>query len=126
MYTQKELVFMEASIEKFHEKFYIPDIQRLEFHLTYVHILVTHHCDKELCEAFNISVYYQYVKCCCDYYKCLVARFENQIQLEYYGGNISISMECIELEHYCVEHILNLPLCTKSLKFVLHLTSFVI
>ena len=35
-----------------------------------------------------------------DYSERLVASFSNQIQSEYYGGNISVSLEVIVLEHF--------------------------
>ena len=45
-YIKKEPVSPETSITEFHEKFYIPAIQKLEFHLPYVHILGTNDCGK--------------------------------------------------------------------------------
>ena len=36
-----------------------------------------------------------------DYADRLVASFANQIQSEYYGGNRSVSIEVIALEHFC-------------------------
>ena len=35
-----------------------------------------------------------------DYAEHIVASFANQIQSEYYGGNISVSIEGIALEHF--------------------------
>ena len=35
-----------------------------------------------------------------DYAERVVARFANKIQSEYYGGNISVSLEGIALEHF--------------------------
>ena len=37
--------------------------------------------------------------CSCDYADRIVASFPHQIKSEYYGGNISISIEVIALEH---------------------------
>ena len=37
--------------------------------------------------------------CCCTYADGVVASFVKQIQLEYYGGNISVYIEGIALEH---------------------------
>ena len=37
--------------------------------------------------------------CLRDYAKRVVASFSHQIQSEYYGGNISVSIEGIPLEH---------------------------
>ena len=44
IYTRKELVIMETTIYDFHTSFYIPAIQKLDFHLPYVRILGTNHC----------------------------------------------------------------------------------
>ena len=38
--------------------------------------------------------------CRCDYADRLVTSFTNQIQSEYYGRNISVSIEGITLEHF--------------------------
>ena len=38
--------------------------------------------------------------CCRDYAERLVSSFANQIQSEYYGGNRSVSIEGIALEHF--------------------------
>ena len=38
--------------------------------------------------------------CCRDFAERVVASFSNQIQSEYYGGNISVSIEGISLEHF--------------------------
>ena len=52
LYTQKELVLLDISTTEFHEKFYIPEIQKLTFNLSHMYILGTHHCGKQLYEAF--------------------------------------------------------------------------
>ena len=81
---------MDTSIAHFHENFYIKAIKNLTFHFSYVHILGTRNCDKELCEAFQRKGSYQYVKRKFDRKDNLVASFNNQIQYEYYGGDIYI------------------------------------
>ena len=43
---------------------------------------------------------FQYVLCRRDYTERLVAKFSNQIQSEYYGGNISVSIEGISLKTF--------------------------
>ena len=43
---------------------------------------------------------FQDVLCCRYYAERVVARFDNQIQSEYYGGNRSVSIEGITLEHF--------------------------
>ena len=44
IYTGKELVMMETNISNFHTSFYIPEIQKLAFHVSHVKILVADHC----------------------------------------------------------------------------------
>ena len=43
---------------------------------------------------------FQDVLCCRDYDESVVAIFANQKQSEYYGGNRSVSIEGIALEHF--------------------------
>ena len=50
--------------------------------------------------AFKRHGLFQHVLCCRDYADRLVAIFANQIQSEYYGGNIYVSIEGIVLEHF--------------------------
>ena len=50
--------------------------------------------------AFKRRELFQDVLCCRDYAERVVAKFTNQIQSEYYGGNISVSIEGIALEHF--------------------------
>ena len=78
-------------------------------HLSHVHILGTHHCGKEHIEAFQCRGFYQDLTCCHEYEKGLVEIFSNQIQSEYFGGSMSVSMEVISLETFCVQKHLNLP-----------------
>ena len=44
IYTRKDLVMMETTNTNFHTSFYIPEIQKLEFHIPHVQILGTNHC----------------------------------------------------------------------------------
>ena len=44
LYTRREIVMMETSIDDFHTSLYITEIQNLAFHLPHVHILGTNHC----------------------------------------------------------------------------------
>ena len=48
---------------------------------------------------FKFRESFQYVLCSRDYAKRVVATFPHEIQSEYYGGNISVSIEGITLEH---------------------------
>ena len=72
-------------------------------HLPHLHILGTHHCGKEYSEAFRCRGFYQDLTCCHDYEESLVEIFSNQIQSEYYGDSISVSMVFILLETFCVQ-----------------------
>ena len=84
----------------FNCSFYIPAIQKLYFQLPHVHILGTNHCGDLRHTAFKLHELFQYILCCLDYSERVVAIFAHQIQLEYYGGNISVSIEGISLEHF--------------------------
>ena len=100
IYTRKELVMMETTISDFHTSFYIPAIQKLAFHLPHVHILGTNHCGELRQTAFKRRELFQDVLCRRDYAERIVASFANQIQSEYYGGNRSMPIEGISLEHF--------------------------
>ena len=91
---------METSIADFHTSFYIPEIQHLVFHLPRVRILGTNHCGNTRHEAFKHHIAKQDVLCCRDYSERLIASFAHQIQSEYYGSNISVSVEGIKLEKF--------------------------
>ena len=47
---------------------------------------------------------FQDILCRLDYAERVVASFSNQIQSEYYGGNISVSIEGIALKHLVQHH----------------------
>ena len=85
IYTRKELVLMETTISDFHTRFYIPAIQKLDFHLPHVCILDTNNCSEMRRTEFKRRELFQDVLCCRDYAERLVARFANQIQSEYFG-----------------------------------------
>ena len=44
IYTRKDLVIMETTILNLSTSFYIPEIQKLAFHIPHVQILGTNHC----------------------------------------------------------------------------------
>ena len=100
IYTRKELVITETKISDFHTSFYIPAIQKLAFRLPHVRILGINHCGEMWRTAFKRRELFQDVLCLCDYAERLVVSFANQIQSGYYGGNISVSIEGISLEHF--------------------------
>ena len=89
---------METTISDFYTSFYIPAIQNLAFHLPHVRILGTNHCGEMRRTAFEQHALFQDGIFCRDYAERVVASFANQIQSEYYGGNISVSIEGIALE----------------------------
>ena len=42
--ARKDLVIMKTTISNFHTSFYIPEMQKLAFHIPHVQILGTEHC----------------------------------------------------------------------------------
>ena len=63
-------------------------------------IFGTNHCGEMRCTAFKRRELFQDILCRRDYVERLVASFANQIQSEYYVGNIYVSIEGITLEHF--------------------------
>ena len=114
IYTRKELVMMETTISDFHTSFYISAIQKLAFHLPHVRILGTNHCGEMQRTAFKQCELFQYVLCCRDYSERVVASFSNKIQSEYYGGNSSVSIEGISMEHLSAVTQTNLSLINTN------------
>ena len=104
VHTQKELVLLETSITELREKFYISAIQKLAFHLPHVRILGTHQRGKKGRKAFKHRGNLHYDLCKRDYAERVVSSFANQIQSEYYCGNMSVSIEVISLEHFSDAH----------------------
>ena len=98
IYTRKELVMMEIAISNFHTSFYIPEIQKLVFHITNEQILGTSQCGKFLGTVFKCPKSFQVVLFFRYYSERIVSSFAHQIQSEYYGGNRSVSIEVIALE----------------------------
>ena len=91
---------METTISDFHTSFYIPAIHKLAFHLPHVRILGKNQCGELRRTAFKRRELFQDVLCRRDYAERVVASFANQIQSEYYGGNIYVSIEGIPLKHF--------------------------
>ena len=71
---------METTISDFHTSFYIPDIQKLDFHLPHVRILGTNHCGEMRRTAFIRREIFQYVLCRRDYSERLIVSFAYKIQ----------------------------------------------
>ena len=91
---------METTISNFHTSFYIPEIQKLAFHITHVKILGKNHCGEYRQTVFIRRLSFQYVLRRCRYVERLFASFDHKIQSEYYGRNLSVSIEGIALEHF--------------------------
>ena len=91
---------METYIADFHKILYIPEIQKLEFHLPRVRILSAYHCCNTRQEAFKRCSTKKDVLYNRDYDDGVVSSFAHQMQYEYYGNNISVSIEGIVLEHF--------------------------
>ena len=105
---------METIISGFHTRYYISSIQKLAFRLPHVRILGTNHCGEMRHTDFKRSELFQYVLCCSAYAERVVAIFANQIQSEYYGVNISVSIEGIALEYFSAVLKTNLNSTTPS------------
>ena len=91
---------METTISNFHTSLYILSIHKLAFHIPHVQILGTNHCGDSRRTASKIRESFQDVLCRRDCAEIVVASFAHQIQSEYYGGNISVSIEVIVLENF--------------------------
>ena len=91
---------MESSTVDFHQDFQISVIQKLAFHIPHVFIIEKNHCGNMCQEAFTSCSDFQDVLCRCDYAERVVASFAHQIRSEYYGGNISVSIEGVSLEQF--------------------------
>ena len=72
----------------------------MAFCLPHVRILGTNHCGEMQHTAFKRRKLFQDVICRLDYSERVVASFSRQIQLEYYGGNRSVYIKDISLEHF--------------------------
>ena len=72
----------------------------MDFHLPHGRILGTNHCGAMQRTAFKRRELFQNVICRHDYAERVVASFSRQIQSEYYGGNRSVTIEGIVLEHF--------------------------
>ena len=71
----------------------------MAFQIPHIQILGMNHCGDSRQTVFKHCESFQDVFCRRDYAERLVASFPQQIQSEYYGGNRSVSIEGIELEH---------------------------
>ena len=86
VYTRKNLVMLETSIDEFHKSYYMMAIQKLAFHFPHMCILVTHNCGKTHIDAIKYSAEFQYLSCRCYYTERVVASFSAKF-------NMNIMME---------------------------------
>ena len=93
---------METSTAELYTSFYIIAIQKLAFQLPNILILDTIHCGNTRREVLNRWSAKKYLLCRLDYAEIVVASFTHQIHYEYYGGNRSVYIEGIALEHFSV------------------------
>ena len=105
---------METTISGFHIRYYIPAIQKLAFHIPNVRILGTNHCGEMQRTAFKRRELFQDFLCCSDYSERVVESFAHQIQSAYNGGNRSVSIEGIALDHFSSVPQTNLNSTTPS------------
>ena len=84
----------------FPHKFPYSGNKNLSFHLPQVHIIGNNHCVNTLREAFKRRNANQFLLSRRDYYERWLSSSAHQIQSEYYGGNRSVSIEYIVLEHF--------------------------
>ena len=92
IYTRREIVMMETTISNFHTSVYIPEIQKLAFHISHLQILGTSNCVDYIWTAIKRCESFQDMICRRDYAERGVAIFDHQIQSEYDGENISLSI----------------------------------
>ena len=90
----------ETTISNFHTSFYIPEVQKLEFHIQHVRILCTNHCGDSHRTVFKRRKSFQDVVCCHDYAERVIYSSAHQIQSEYYTGNRYVPIGDITLEHF--------------------------
>ena len=105
---------MDTTIYNFYTSFYIPEIQKLAFHLPNVKILCTSHCGDSCITAFKRRKQFKDVLCCCDCAETVVASFEHNIKSEYNGVNTSVYIEVIALEHFSALPKTGINASTKS------------
>ena len=71
---------MKTTISNFHTSLYIPEIQKLVFHIPHVQILGKNHCGDSRQTKFKFRESIEDVFCCRYYAERTVAIFSHQIQ----------------------------------------------
>ena len=103
VHKRKMLVLKERIIAEFHKNFYKPVIQKLAFHLPHVRMLGTNNCGKMCREYFKARQDKKDVITRRDYAEQLTEKFPVQIQCQHFGGNRSLSMEGVAVQHFNIE-----------------------
>ena len=105
---------METTISDSCTSFYIPEIHQLTFHVPDVQILGTYHYGYSRQTAFKHLEYFQDLCCRSNYTEHVAAIFARQVQSEYFGCNISLSVQDISLENCSALPHTRIKASTKS------------
>ena len=89
----------DTSISEFHTSFYILE-RKIGISFTTCMNYRTCYCGNKCHETFRHCGSFQNVLCNCDYTEQVVASLEHQIQSKCYDGNIFVSIEGIDLNHF--------------------------
>ena len=90
----------ECNIADFHQSLYKPIIQKLSFHLPHVRIFGTNRCDKMRKEALIARQDKKDVVKRRDYAERFTEKMHVQIQCQHFGGNRSLSMKGVAVQHF--------------------------
>ena len=91
---------METTISNCHKYIYIPEVQKLAFHIPHLQIIGTNQCGDSRRTEFKRRKSFQDVVCRHDYAERVVDICPHKLRPECYGVNISVSIEGIVLEHF--------------------------
>ena len=96
----KQLVLIEETISQFHNNYYKPAIMKLAFHLPHVKLLGKHHCAAQRKAAFVQRGANMDITLRRDYAERCVERHAIELQCQHFGGNRSLSMEGMAVQHF--------------------------
>ena len=90
----------QGSYRCLHDKFYIPTIEKLSFHLAHVRIIGSMECGKTINDFFHNNASKNNIKS--KKYYAEKSRETNgiEIQSQHWGGNRKLSMEGIAIEYF--------------------------
>ena len=95
--TRKSLLLKSCMILDFYSEYYIPEIEKLAFHLPRVYILGGNNCAGKIHDIFVNRHNKFYCKCTCAYAeRCQV--LSEQVHSQYFSGCESLSMEVVPLD----------------------------